>query len=89
MMRFLSAFAALLVVVSGVGYAGTLGVAVGFLILFGIGWGFFDTNNMPILSQIWKAFPSSATSASKTSASRTPRCLSKQRTPTPPRCSTA
>jgi hypothetical protein len=23
-----------------------------FLILFGIGWGFFDCNNMPILSQI-------------------------------------
>jgi MFS family permease len=36
----------------GVGIAGSLGVAVGFLILFGIGWGFFDCNNMPILSQI-------------------------------------
>jgi MFS family permease len=39
----------------GVGYApqtGMLWVAVGFLILFGIGWGFFDSNNMPILSQI-------------------------------------
>ena len=23
-----------------------------FLILFGLGWGFFDANNMPILSQI-------------------------------------
>ena len=36
----------------GVGSAGTLGIAVAFLILFGLGWGFFDTNNMPILSQI-------------------------------------
>jgi hypothetical protein len=25
---------------------------VAFLILFGLGWGFFDCNNMPILSQI-------------------------------------
>ena len=29
-----------------------LWVAVAFLILFGLGWGFFDGNNMPILSQI-------------------------------------
>ena len=36
----------------GVGSAGTLGAAVAFLVLFGIGWGFFDCNNMPILSQI-------------------------------------
>ena len=39
----------------GVGYApqtGVLWVAVAFLILFGIGWGFFDANNMPILCQI-------------------------------------
>lgn len=39
----------------GVGYApstGMLEVAIGFLILFGIGWGFFDCNNMPILCQI-------------------------------------
>lgn len=36
----------------GVGNAVSLGVAVGFLVLFGIGWGFFDCNNMPILSQI-------------------------------------
>jgi MFS family permease len=35
-----------------VGYAPTLTVAVAFLILFGIGWGFFDCNNMPILCQI-------------------------------------
>src|SRR6188768_1774061 len=39
----------------GVGYApetGLLWVAIAFLILFGIGWGFFDSNNMPILCQI-------------------------------------
>jgi len=36
----------------GVGNAGTLTIAVVFLILFGLGWGFFDGNNMPILSQI-------------------------------------
>jgi MFS transporter, Spinster family, sphingosine-1-phosphate transporter len=36
----------------GVGDAATLFVAVAFLILFGLGWGFFDCNNMPILSQI-------------------------------------
>lgn len=36
----------------GVGNAASLGTAVGFLILFGLGWGFFDCNNMPILCQI-------------------------------------
>ena len=36
----------------GVGFAGSLGSAVAFLMLFGLGWGFFDANNMPILSQI-------------------------------------
>jgi MFS family permease len=39
----------------GVGYApktGVLAVAIVFLILFGLGWGFFDCNNMPILCQI-------------------------------------
>jgi hypothetical protein len=36
----------------GVGNAGTLVVAISFLILFGLGWGFFDGNNMPILCQI-------------------------------------
>jgi len=39
----------------GVGYApqtGLLWVAVVFLVIFGLGWGFFDCNNMPILSQI-------------------------------------
>jgi MFS family permease len=42
-----------------VGDAGTLGVAIAGLIVFGLGWGFFDSNNMPILSQIarpeWRA----------------------------------
>jgi MFS family permease len=39
----------------GIGYApetGQLAVAVAFLVLFGLGWGFFDANNMPILCQI-------------------------------------
>ena len=36
----------------GVGNAATLTIAVCFLALFGLGWGFFDCNNMPILSQI-------------------------------------
>lgn len=42
-----------------VGNAGTLSVAVVGLIVFGLGWGFFDCNNMPILCQIvrpeWRA----------------------------------
>ena len=36
----------------GVGNAGTLLTAIGFLAIFGLGWGFFDCNNMPILCQI-------------------------------------
>ena len=36
----------------GVGDASTLALAIVFLALFGLGWGFFDCNNMPILSQI-------------------------------------
>ena len=36
----------------GVGLAGSLGSAAGFLVLFGLGWGVFDTNNMPILCRI-------------------------------------
>ena len=36
----------------GVGLSEHLGLAVAFLVLYGIGWGFFDCNNMPILSQI-------------------------------------
>lgn len=49
-----SAMGMMLIVVSifGVGIAGTLAASIGCLIVFGIGWGFFDCNNMPILSQI-------------------------------------
>jgi MFS family permease len=36
----------------GVGHASTLAVAVAFLVLFGLGWGVFDCNNMPILCQV-------------------------------------
>ncbi|MDB6154415.1 MAG: yjjL 2 [Chthoniobacteraceae bacterium] len=39
----------------GVGFSpqtGALWVAIVFLILFGVGWGFFDCNNMPILCQV-------------------------------------
>ncbi len=36
----------------GVGLSPWLGPAIAFLILYGLGWGFFDCNNMPILSQI-------------------------------------
>jgi MFS family permease len=35
-----------------IGAAPNLAVAVVFLVLFGIGWGFYDANNMPILCQI-------------------------------------
>lgn len=35
-----------------VGHAGTLAIAVAGLIAFGLGWGFFDCNNMPILCQV-------------------------------------
>lgn len=42
-----------------VGNAGTLGIAILGLIVFGLGWGFFDCNNMPILCQVappaWRA----------------------------------
>jgi MFS family permease len=38
--------------VFGMGYAPSLTSAVAFLMLFGLGWGFFDGNNMPILAQI-------------------------------------
>jgi MFS family permease len=40
--------------IAGVGLAPNVWVAVAFLALFGIGWGFFDGNNMPILSQLVK-----------------------------------
>ncbi|HXY41351.1 MAG TPA: MFS transporter [Vicinamibacteria bacterium] len=36
----------------GLGRAATLTAAVASLALFGLGWGFFDCNNMPILSQL-------------------------------------
>ncbi len=36
----------------GIGNAPNIQTAIAFLILFGLGWGFFDCNNMPILSQI-------------------------------------
>jgi len=36
----------------GVGNAPTLLIAIAFLALFGLGWGAFDCNNMPILCQI-------------------------------------
>jgi MFS transporter, Spinster family, sphingosine-1-phosphate transporter len=36
----------------GLGYAWSLAAAIAFMILFGLGWGFFDCNNMPILCQI-------------------------------------
>lgn len=54
---YTSAIGMVMIVIAmmGVGYSpqtGALGVAIGFLVLFGFGWGFFDTNNMPILSQI-------------------------------------
>ncbi len=43
----------------GVGNASTLPLAVAGLVVFGLGWGFFDCNNMPILCQIarpgWRA----------------------------------
>ena len=54
---YTSALGMVMIVIAmmGVGYSpqtGMLNVAIAFLILFGVGWGFFDTNNMPILSQI-------------------------------------
>ena len=51
---FVSAIGMCLIVPAlfGVGNAGTLVTAIVFLALFGLGWGFFDCNNMPILCQI-------------------------------------
>jgi MFS transporter, Spinster family, sphingosine-1-phosphate transporter len=51
---FVSAAGMMLIVpaIFGVGNAGTLLAVIFFLALFGLGWGFFDTNNMPILCQI-------------------------------------
>jgi MFS family permease len=36
----------------GIGHAASVPMAIVALAIFGIGWGFFDCNNMPILSQI-------------------------------------
>ena len=36
----------------GLGFAWSLGAAIAFMLLFGLGWGFFDCNNMPILCQV-------------------------------------
>ena len=51
---FVSATGMILIIPAlfGVGNAGSLVVALLFLALFGLGWGFFDCNNMPILCQI-------------------------------------
>lgn len=51
---FVSAIGMSLIVpaIFGVGNAWSLNAAIAFLMLFGIGWGFFDGNNMPILCQI-------------------------------------
>ena len=40
------------VAVAGVGHAGTLADAIACLSVFGLGWGLFDCNNMPILCQV-------------------------------------
>jgi MFS family permease len=51
---FTSALGVLLLVPAllGLGYAWSLTAAIAFMVLFGLGWGFFDCNNMPILCQI-------------------------------------
>lgn len=51
---YVSAIGMLLIIPAmfGVGNAGSLGIAVACLVLFGLGWGLFDGNNMPILCQI-------------------------------------
>lgn len=36
----------------GLGHAGSMTMAIAWMILFGLGFGFFDANNMPILCQI-------------------------------------
>jgi MFS family permease len=51
---FTSATGVLLLVPAllGLGFSRNLDAAITFMILFGIGWGFYDCNNMPILCQI-------------------------------------
>jgi MFS family permease len=39
----------------GMGWAWSLMAAIVFMVLFGLGWGFFDCNNMPILCQITRS----------------------------------
>ena len=39
----------------GLGWSWSLSAAIAFMVLFGIGWGFFDCNNMPILCQVARA----------------------------------
>jgi MFS family permease len=51
---FTSALGVLLLVPAlfGLGFVWSITAAIAFMILFGLGWGFFDCNNMPILCQI-------------------------------------
>jgi MFS family permease len=51
---FTSATGVMLIVPAllALGYAPDIGFAIGAMILFGLGWGFFDCNSMPILCQI-------------------------------------
>jgi MFS transporter, Spinster family, sphingosine-1-phosphate transporter len=51
---FTSAMGVLLLVPAllGLGFVRSLDAAIAFMVLFGIGWGFYDCNNMPILCQI-------------------------------------
>jgi MFS family permease len=42
----------LVVALLAIGHATSLAIATAALVLWGFGWGFFDTNNMPILCQI-------------------------------------
>lgn len=51
---YVSAFGMAFIVpaIFGIGFAPSLTVAILFLSVFGIGWGLFDGNNMPILCQI-------------------------------------
>jgi MFS transporter, Spinster family, sphingosine-1-phosphate transporter len=54
---FTSALGVLLMAPSllGLGYILNLNAAIAFMIFFGLGWGFYDCNNMPILCQIASA----------------------------------
>jgi MFS family permease len=51
---FVSALGMALMVpaIFGMGAGGSVAAAVMFLVVFGLGWGFFDGNNMPILCEI-------------------------------------